>query len=126
LAEEACDTKEDHGVTSVRGAASTERNREGDLTANAPADGSRMRRHFSNSPNRTLLPSVSPSSKRKDGKCVMAGSDDLQLPDNVKREMLTKLKVIQDRLKGGFPTSRELRLSLLELTELIDILIRRA
>jgi len=56
----------------------------------------------------------------------MAGSDDLQLPDNVKREMLTKLKVIQDRLKGGFPTSRELRLSLLELTELIDILIRRA
>ena len=56
----------------------------------------------------------------------MAGSDDLQLPSDVKREMATKLKVIQDRLKGGFPTSRELRLSLLELTELIDILIRRA
>jgi len=73
----------------------------------------------------------------------MAGSDDLQLAADVKREMLTKLKVIQERLKGGFPTSRELhdlaanrwkggegkeiiRMSLVELTELIDILIRKA
>lgn len=56
----------------------------------------------------------------------MAGSDDLQLAADVKREMLTKLKMIQERLKGGFPTSRELRMSLVELTELIDILIRKA
>jgi hypothetical protein len=56
----------------------------------------------------------------------MAGSDDLQLPGDVKQEMVAKLKVIQGRLKGGFPTSRELRISLIELTELVDILIRRA
>ena len=56
----------------------------------------------------------------------MADSDDLQLTLDVKREMLTKLKVIQERLKGGFPTSRELRVSLLEITELVDILIRKA
>jgi hypothetical protein len=56
----------------------------------------------------------------------MAGSSDLALPEDVKKEMLSKLKVVQNRLKGSFPTSRELRISMVELTELIEILIRRA
>jgi len=56
----------------------------------------------------------------------MSSPEDLVLPAEVKREMLTKLKDIQNKLKGGFPTSRELRLCFLELTELVDILIRRA
>jgi hypothetical protein len=56
----------------------------------------------------------------------MGSPEDLVLPHDVKQEMAAKLKVIQQRLKGGFPTSRELRLSVLELTELVDILIRRA